>query len=75
MDTTKVFRNGGSLAVRLPKKYAIPVGDVGIAERDGVIILRPLDDRGWPEDLATRFSALSDLEKPVRRKDSRALEF
>jgi len=75
MDTTRVFKNGGSLAVRLPKKYAIPVGEVGIDERDGMIILRPLDDRGWPEDLEERFLALADLEVPVRRKDSRAVKF
>jgi len=75
MDTTKVFRNGGSLAVRLPKKYAIPVGDVGIDERDGMIILRPLDDRGWPEDLEERFSVLADLEVPASKKDSRSVTF
>lgn len=75
VDTTKVFKNGGSLAVRLPKKYAIPVGDVGIDERDGTIILRPLDDRGWPEDLEERFSALADLEVPVRGRNSRTVKF
>ena len=75
MDTTKVFKNGGSLAVRLPKKYAMPIGDVLIDERDGMIVLRPLDDHGWPDDLETRFSALADLEVPARKNDSRSVNF
>ncbi len=75
MDTTKVFKNGNSLAVRLPKKYAMPVGDVLIDELDGAIILRPLDDNNWPEDLETRFSALADLDLPNRKKDARPVDF
>ena len=76
MDKTKVFRNGGSLAVRLPKKYALPVGDVMIEARDGMVVLTPLDDKGWPEDLASWFSAdFGDLEIPARPKDSRPVEF
>lgn len=75
MDTTKVFKNGNSLAVRLPKKYAMPVGDVLIDEHDGTIILRPLDDNGWPDDLETRFSALSELNLPTRKKDARPVDF
>ena len=66
MDRTKVFKNGGSLAVRIPKKYALPVGDVLIDERDGMLVLLPLDDKDWPADLETRFSPLADLEIPDR---------
>jgi virulence-associated protein VagC len=61
MDRTKVFRNGGSLAVRLPKKYALPVGEVMIDARDGMVVLLPLDDKGWPDDLESRLAALGDL--------------
>ena len=75
MDTTKVFKNGNSLAVRLPKKYALPVGDVIIDAQDGAIILRPVDDNGWPEDLETRFSALAELEIPPRKQDARPVDF
>ena len=74
MDRTRVFRNGGSLAVRLPKKYALPVGEVMIEERNGTILIQPMDDKGWPIDLVTRLSALADLEIPDRPKDSRSVE-
>jgi virulence-associated protein VagC len=75
MDRTKIFRNGGSLAVRLPKKYALPVGDVMIDARDGMVVLLPLDDKGWPDDLESRFAALGDLEVPARAKDSKPVRF
>jgi virulence-associated protein VagC len=75
MDRTKVFKNGGSLAVRIPKKYALPLGDVLIDERDGMLVLLPLDDKDWPADLETRFSALADLEIPVRAKDSKTVKW
>lgn len=75
MIRTKVFKNGGSLAVRLPKDYALPVGDVMIDQRDGVLILLPIDDKGWPSDLETRFSALADLEAPARPKDAKPIHF
>jgi len=75
MEITKVFKNGGSLAVRLPKKYALPVGDVMIDERDGMLVLIPVDEKGWPADLETRFEVLGDLEIPARPKDSRPIEF
>lgn len=71
MDKTRVFRNGGSLAVRLPRKYALPVGDVMIGARDGMLVLVPLDDQDWPTDLESRFAALADLDVPARAKDSR----
>lgn len=75
MERTKVFKNGGSLAVRLPKKYALPVGDVMIDERDGVLVLIPVDDKGWPADLEKWFSPdVGDWEVPTRPKDSRALD-
>lgn len=75
MEITKVFKNGGSLAVRLPKKYALPVGDVMIDERDGVLVLIPVDEKGWPADLETWFSPdFGDLEIPSRPKDSRPVE-
>ncbi len=75
MERTKVFKNGGSLAVRLPKKYALPVGDVMIAERDGVFMLIPVDDKGWPADLEKWFSPdFGDLEIPARPKDSKPVD-
>ena len=74
MERTKVFKNGGSLAVRLPKKYALPVGDVMIDERDGMLVLMPLDSKGWPDDLESWFSDIGDLEAPARPTDSKPVE-
>jgi antitoxin component of MazEF toxin-antitoxin module len=74
MDRTEIFRNGGSLAVRIPKKRALPAGDVMIDERDGTLMLPPPDDRDWPGDLDTRFAILADLEAPVWAKDSKSVE-
>jgi len=75
MERTRIFRNGGSVAVRLPKKYALPVGDVMIDARDGMLVLLPLEAKDWPEDLETRFAALADLEIPARAKDSKPVKF
>ena len=75
MVRTRVFRNGGSLAVRLPKRYALPVGDVMIEKRDGVLVVLPVSENDWPSDLESRFSALADLDLPDRPKDAISVEF
>ena len=41
---TRVFKNGNSLAVRLPAEYALPEGEVEIIRRDGELIIRPVED-------------------------------
>lgn len=75
MVRTRVFRNGGSLAVRLPKRFALPVGDVMIEKRDGLLVLLPVNKNDWPSDLESRFSALAGLETPERPQDSKSVEF
>lgn len=61
--------------MRLPKDYALPLGDIMIDQRDGMLVLLPIDDKGWPSDLETRFAALSDLEVPPRPKDAKPIQF
>jgi virulence-associated protein VagC len=75
MERTKIFKNGGSLAVRLPKKYALPVGDVMIDARNGLLVILPPEAKDWPDDLETRFAALADLEIPARAKDAKPVRF
>lgn len=76
MEKTRVFKNGGSVAVRLPAKYALPIGDVLIEEKDGKLVLSPVDQNGWPEDMDKWFSgAFGDFELPERPKDSRPTDF
>ena len=43
MDTAKVFVNGRSQAVRLPKEYRFDESDVFIKKIDDIVILIPRD--------------------------------
>ncbi len=47
MDTAKLFRNGRSQAVRLPKEYALPGDEVYIKRIDGVVMLIPKNGDPW----------------------------
>ena len=44
MDTAKLFPNGRSQAVRLPKKYAFSGDEVFIKKISGMVVLIPKDD-------------------------------
>lgn len=56
MTTAKVFKNGNSQAVRLPKAYNFDVDEVEILRRGDEIILRRK-----PTNLAEAFKLLSDM--------------
>ena len=43
METAKLFKNGNSQAVRLPKAYRLPGKEVNIFRRGSQIILEPID--------------------------------
>ena len=43
MDTAKVFMNGRSQAVRIPKKYRFDTPEVEIQKKGNKIILSPID--------------------------------
>jgi antitoxin VapB len=47
MDTAKLFKNGRSQAVRLPKAYSFSGKEVYIKKIDGVVILIPKDKDPW----------------------------
>ncbi len=47
MDTAKLFKNGRSQAVRLPKEYALPGDEVYVKKIDGVVVLIPKDADPW----------------------------
>ena len=47
MDTAKLFRNGRSQAVRLPKEYAMPGDEVYVKRINGVVMLVPKDEDPW----------------------------
>ena len=44
MDTAKIFQNGQSQAVRLPKDYRFSADEVGIARLGKLVVLYPRDE-------------------------------
>ncbi len=60
----KLFKNGGSQAVRLPKSCRFPDGqdEVSVRQEGRRIILEPLD--GWPEDF---LACLGSIRGPIPR--------
>lgn len=47
METAKLFRNGRSQAVRLPRKFSLPGEEVYIKKLNGVVMLIPKDEDPW----------------------------
>jgi antitoxin VapB len=47
MDTAKLFRNGRSQAVRLPKEYSIKGNEVYVTRINGVVMLVPKGKGAW----------------------------
>lgn len=47
MDTAKIFKNGRSQAVRLPKKYALPGTEVYIKKHGNIVMLIPKEGSWW----------------------------
>jgi antitoxin VapB len=47
MHTAKLFKNGRSQAVRLPKEYALPGDEVYVKRINGVVMLIPKDGDPW----------------------------
>mgnify|MGYP002637233659 FL=1 len=43
METAKVFQNGNSQAVRLPKAFRLPGNEVKIYKQGNKVILEPLE--------------------------------
>ena len=59
MDTAKLFKNGRSQAVRLPKEYSLSGNEVYIKRINGVVILIPKDKDPWQPliDSLNKFSS------------------
>lgn len=47
METAKLFKNGRSQAVRLPRKFSLPGEEVYVKKVNGVVILIPKDEDPW----------------------------
>lgn len=56
----KLFMNGRSQAVRLPKEFRLPGHEVLISKEGDRIVLEPLDARGWPAGYFESFGPVGD---------------
>lgn len=63
----KLFQNGGSQAVRLPKACRFPADTAVVVRREGRrVILEPADE--WPEAFRSCLGAWSgDIPRPTQR--------
>jgi len=66
METTaKIFKNGRSQAVRLPKEFRF-AGDAVKIQKDGrKVILEPLEHSEWPEGFWKLFASDPGFEIPA----------
>lgn len=59
----KVFRTGGSQAIRLPKECQVQSTEVAVTKDGARLILEPLNPQGWSQEFIKTFSTpLSDDE-------------
>ena len=63
-DKAKVFRNGRSQAVRIPRKYRFETDEVRIWREGNRIILEPLEREEWPDGFWRMFETDKDEEFP-----------
>ncbi|MCC6212775.1 MAG: antitoxin [Burkholderiales bacterium] len=77
MKTAKLFRNGQSQAVRLPKEFRLEGDEVFIKKSGSAVVLIPLV-HSWDSLIGSleRFSAdyMADREQPRQRKRQAAFE-
>ncbi len=52
MKTAKLFKNGNSQAVRLPKEFRFEGAEVRIRKRGNAVILEPVPAQNWDQVFA-----------------------
>jgi antitoxin VapB len=62
--TAKVFQNGRSQAVRLPKEFRFKGNEVAISKKGDKIILEPLEKSRWPKGFWNAFPVDHDFKTP-----------
>ena len=60
----KVFQNGRSQAVRLPKAFRFKGNEVKISKKGDKVILEPIERSSWPEGFWDDFPMDTDFEIP-----------
>jgi len=75
MYTAKIFTNGGSQAVRLPKEYQFAASEVCVNRIGDMVVLFP-KEKGWDileqslEQFPEDFMAERDQGGPVEERES-----
>ncbi len=71
----KLFQNGRSQAVRLPREFRFPGREVSIRREGDAVILEPLPRDGWPRGYWRRLAeARLDFEVEPMRPELEELE-
>jgi antitoxin VapB len=60
----KLFKNGSSQAVRLPKEFRFKGTEVVIRKEGSRVILEPFEKAAWPEGFWDMFKPDPDFEIP-----------
>jgi antitoxin VapB len=60
----KIFMNGRSQAVRIPKQFRFQGSEVKIRKEGNKVILEPLEKQVWPTGFWDIFSSDDDFETP-----------
>lgn len=60
----KVFKNGSSQAVRLPKEFRFQGTEVLISKKGNKVILEPLQKAEWPQGFWDQFNRDERFEIP-----------
>jgi antitoxin VapB len=63
-STARVFKNGRSQAVRLPKAFRFKGSEVKIRKEGDKVILEPLVPDQWPQGFWDEFVPDPDFEEP-----------
>jgi antitoxin VapB len=69
-EKAKLFTNGGSQAVRLPKSCRFPDAqrEVRVRREGHRVILEPADE--WPQEVVELLGSFSEEEVPIRTRTS-----
>ena len=60
MATAKIFRNGRSQAVRLPKEFRFDAEEVNVRRQGNAVVLEPKKRRQWPKGYWTSWEKVPD---------------
>jgi len=63
--TAKLFRNGRSQAVRLPREFRFEGSEVSVRRDGDAVILEPLRPRAWPTGYWRRWGKATQNLQPI----------